>query len=69
MADRVLLLAGSVGPERIPARPDADDADWYLPPHVRDEDAARERIAAQIVVGADVVVAPTSLTHRRAQLP
>ena len=46
MADRVLLLAGSVGPERIPARPDPDQADWYLPPHVRNEDAAREMVLA-----------------------
>lgn len=69
MADRILLLAGSVGPERLPARPDPDDADWYLPLHLRDEGAARQRIAAQIVAGADVVTAPTWLTHRRALLP
>ena len=69
MTDRVLLLGGSVGPERVPARPDRDDADWYLPLHVRDEGAARERIAGQIAAGADVVVAPTWLTHRRALLP
>ncbi len=31
--------------------------------------AARERIAAQVAAGADVVVAPTWLTHRRALLP
>ncbi len=69
MTERVLLLAGSVGPERVPARPDPEDGDWYLPLHLRDEDVARERIAAQIAVGADVVVAPTWLTHRRALLP
>lgn len=69
MADRVLLLAGSAGPERVPARPDPHDADWYLPLHVRKEGAARERIAGQIVAGADIVVAPTWLTHRRALLP
>jgi len=68
MAKRRLLLAGSVGPERIPARRDRDAADWYLPLHVRDEPTARERIAAQIAIGADVVVAPTWLTHRRALL-
>jgi hypothetical protein len=66
---RRLLLAGSWGPERMPARPDRDNADWYLPLHVRDERGARERIAAQVVAGADVVVAPTWLTHRRALLP
>ena len=35
---------------------------------MRDEGGARERLASQIVVGADVVVAPTWLTHRRALL-
>ncbi len=69
MPQRCLLLAGSWGPERVPARPDRDDADWYLPLHVRDAGAARERIAAQVAAGADVVVAPTWLTHRRALLP
>ena len=69
MALRRLLLAGSVGPERIPARTDPDDADWYLPLHVRDRATARERIADQVSAGADVVVAPTWLTHRRALLP
>lgn len=69
MTQRRLLLAGSVGPERIPARPDPHYADWYLPLHLRDQSAARGRIAAQIAAGADVVVAPTWLTHRRALLP
>ncbi|MEX1333665.1 MAG: homocysteine S-methyltransferase family protein [Candidatus Limnocylindrales bacterium] len=69
MTDRVLLLAGSVGVERVPARPHPDDADWFLPLHVRDEAGARERLAAQVAAGADVVVAPTWLTHRRALLP
>ena len=69
MSQRCLLLAGSWGPERVPARPDRDEADWYLPLHVRDAAAARERIAAQVAAGADVVVAPTWLTHRRALLP
>ncbi|MFV2062950.1 MAG: hypothetical protein ACC726_05480 [Chloroflexota bacterium] len=64
-----LLLAGSMGPERVPARPDPEDSRWYEPLHVRDEAAARERIAAQVVSGADVVMAPAWLTHRRALLP
>ncbi len=68
-APRVRLLAGSAGPERVPARPDPDTADWYMPLHLRDAPAARARVATQIEVGADVVVAPTWLTHRRALLP
>ncbi|RKY17064.1 MAG: hypothetical protein DRQ55_16635 [Planctomycetota bacterium] len=69
MPRRHLLLAGSWGPERIPARPHRDDTDWYLPLHVRDEVGARERLAAQVAAGADVIVAPTWRTHRRALLP
>jgi len=69
MAERRLLLAGSVGPERIPVRRDRDEADWFKPPHVRHEQAARDRIAGQVAAGADVVLAPTWLTHRRALLP
>ena len=69
MTERVLLLAGSVGPERVPSRRDPEQTDWYLPLHVRDAQAARERLAGQVTVGADAVVAPTWLTHRRALLP
>ncbi len=69
MIERVLLLAGSVGPERVPVRRDPDRSDWYLPLHLREEHAARERIAGQVSAGADIVVAPTWLTHRRALLP
>jgi|GEM_PF-2383241 len=69
MPERHLLLAGSWGPERDPARPDPENADWYLPLHVRDERGARERLAAQVAAGADVIVAPTWRTHRRALLP
>jgi hypothetical protein len=69
MTGRTLLLAGSVGPERVPVRPHPDDADWYLPLHLRDAGAARERIAGQLAAGADLVVAPTWMTHRRALLP
>lgn len=69
MNERRLLLAGSLGPERIPVRLVRNDADWFKPPHVRDASAARDRIAAQVALGADVVLAPTWLTHRRALLP
>ena len=69
MNSRRLLLAGSVGPERTPSRRDPDDADWFLPLHLRDTGRARDRIASHITSGADIVVAPTWLTHRRALLP
>jgi hypothetical protein len=66
---RCLLVAGSVGPERVPARPDRDDSRWFEPLHIRKDAASREAIAEQVLVGADVVVAPTWLTHRRALMP
>ena len=64
-----LLLAGSFGPERIPARPDPAQPAWHEPLHVRDARSARDRLSSQVAVGADVIVAPTWLTHRRALLP
>lgn len=63
------LLAGSFGPERVPVRPDPGLPSWYQPLHVRDAGAARARLSSQVAAGADVVVAPTWLTHRRALLP
>ena len=69
MIERCSLLAGSVGPERLPAHPDPEHADWYLPLHLRDARAARERLVGQTVAGAAVVMAPALLTHRRALLP
>jgi hypothetical protein len=69
MPARRPLLAGSVGPERFPVRPDPGVRSWYEPPHVRDVRSARQRLAGQVAAGADVIVAPTWLTHRRALLP
>ncbi len=69
MTDRRLLLAGSLGPERVPARLERQSSDWFKPLHVQDPAAARDRIAVQIAIGADVVLAPTWRTHRRALLP
>jgi S-methylmethionine-dependent homocysteine/selenocysteine methylase len=65
-ARRRQLLAGSLGPERVPASPDAEEPRWFEPLHVRDPAGTRERIAAQVAAGATVVVAPTWRTHRRA---
>lgn len=65
----VRLVAGSVGPERREPRPDPDEPRWFEPLHIRDPQAARERVAAAVAAGADVIVAPTWLTHRRALLP
>lgn len=65
----IRLVAGSAGPERRPPRPDPAEPRWYEPPHVRDAAGARDRIAAIVAAGADLVIAPTWLTHRRALLP
>src|SRR5688572_18831220 len=62
-----LLLAGSSARERAPVEKRGATADrWFEPLHVQDPAAARERIAAQIAAGADIVLAPTWQTHRRA---
>lgn len=66
-AEPCLLLAGSHGAERLPARPDGTER-WFEPLHVRDASGARGRLSAQVLAGADVIVAPTWLTHRRALL-
>jgi hypothetical protein len=66
---RVLLLAGSVGPERLPVRQDPREPRWFEPLHVRDARRARDRMANQVAAGADVIVAPTWQTHRRALVP
>jgi S-methylmethionine-dependent homocysteine/selenocysteine methylase len=63
------LIAGSVGPERIAPRPDPAEARWFEPLHVRAPGPARDRLAALVAAGADVLLAPTWLTHRRALLP
>lgn len=39
---------------------------WFEPFHVRQPQVARGEVAAQVAAGADVVVAPAWLTHRRA---
>jgi hypothetical protein len=39
---------------------------WFEPFHVRQSQVARGELAAQVAAGADIVVAPAWLTHRRA---
>jgi S-methylmethionine-dependent homocysteine/selenocysteine methylase len=61
------LIAGSSGGERAPVERSSATADrWFEPLHVQDPVAARERIAGQVAAGADIVLAPTWRTHRRA---
>ena len=61
------LIAGSSGGERAPVERSSATAErWFEPLHVQDPVAARERIAGQVAAGADVVLAPTWRTHRRA---
>lgn len=68
-SDSVLLVAGASGPERLPPRRDTSAAEWHQPEHVRDRAAARGRLTAAAEAGADVIVAPAYLTHRRALSP
>jgi hypothetical protein len=67
-AEPCQLLAGSHGPERVPVRPDTGTERWFEPLHARDATGARRRLSDQILAGADVITAPTWLTHRRALL-
>lgn len=63
------LIAGAVGPERRPLRRDPDEPRWFEPQHVRAPGVSRAALARSVEAGADVLVAPTWLTHRRALLP
>ena len=63
------LIAGAAGPERVAYRKDRDEPRWFEPPLVRTPPAARDAMGDLGAAGADVVVAPTWLTHRRALLP
>ena len=62
----VRLLAGSSADERRPATSPGPEREWHLPAHARDAQAVRERMTAQVIAGADVLLAHTFLTHRRA---
>ncbi len=63
----VLLIAGSAGSERDRPAP-GPDPDWFQPLHIRDPAAARRALTARVASGADALLAPTWLTHRRALL-
>ncbi|MBA3307055.1 MAG: homocysteine S-methyltransferase family protein [Chloroflexi bacterium] len=62
----VRLLAGSSADERRPPSQPGPEREWYLPAHARQPGATRERMSAQVAAGADVLLAHTFLTHRRA---
>lgn len=60
------LIAGTSGDEQLSPGHPGPEPDWHLPAHARDPKAVRERMAAQVVAGADILLAHTYLTHRRA---
>lgn len=62
----VRLLAGTLADERRPPSHPGPEREWYLPAHARQPGATRERMSAQVAAGADVLLAHTFLTHRRA---
>ncbi len=66
MNERPRLIAGTSGDERTPATHPGSGTDWHLPAHLRDPRGVRTRQAAQVAAGADVLMAQTMLTHRRA---
>jgi hypothetical protein len=62
------VLAGAPATDRRTfARRDAAER-WFEPDHVRDPARVRNEMGAQVSAGADVLLAPTFLTHRRALL-
>jgi len=63
------LIAGAAGPERVAYHKDREEPHWYEPLHVRAAAVSRDAMAELVAAGADVLVAPTWLTHRRALLP
>lgn len=64
--DLVRLLAGTSADERQPPTHPGPEPEWYLPAHARRPNETRQRMAAQVSAGADVLLAHTFLTHRRA---
>lgn len=60
------ILAGAPALDRRAFPRPGSVARWFEPFHVRQAHVARGEIAAQVAAGADVVLAPTWLTHRRA---
>jgi hypothetical protein len=60
------VLAGAFALDRRAFPRPGSVARWFEPFHVRQPQVARGEIAAQVAAGADVVMAPAWLTHRRA---
>ena len=60
------ILAGAPALDRRAFPRPGSVARWFEPFHVRQPQVARGEIAAQVAAGADVVMAPAWLTHRRA---
>lgn len=60
------LLAGAPWRDRHRAPRPTDAARWFEPIHVREPARVRKALSAQVEAGADIVIAPTWLTHRRA---
>ena len=60
------LLAGAWGGEREPPGRSGGERDWHLPAHVRQPAETRRRLAEQVGVGANAIVAATFWTSRPA---
>jgi hypothetical protein len=63
---RILAGPPATGRRRFPRAGSVER--WFEPDHVRDPGRVRDEMAAQVRAGADVLEAPTFLTHRRALL-
>lgn len=60
------VLAGAPALDRRTFPRPGSVARWFEPFHVRQAPVARGEVTAQVIAGADIVVAPAWLTHRRA---
>ncbi len=60
------LLAGAPWRDRLRPPRRSDAPRWFEPIHVREPARVRKALADQIEAGADLITAPTWLTHRRA---
>lgn len=63
---RPRILAGAPSADRRSFPRPGSVPRWFEPFHIRQPKVARGEIAAQVAAGADIVLAPTWLTHRRA---
>jgi len=64
-----LILAGAPAADRLLIASPGSSTRWFEPMHVREPARVRGEMADQVFAGADILLAPTWLTHRRSLVP